>query len=103
MHPNQEGDDPAEDHFVASAVMTNAGETSNAINLRSEGGTNSGAACQNQELIESITSLIKCEGNTGTLMGPYVQTTAKKTLWKRYCDGTDQKEEEDNLEKSLGK
>ena len=40
LHPNQEGADRAEDQFVTSAVMTVGGETSNAIEISSESGTN---------------------------------------------------------------
>ena len=101
LHPNQEGTDPAEDHFVTSAVMTVAGKTSNTIELSSEGGTNSSAERQNQEPTDSMTI---CEIKTGTLMGPYIQTTTKNTFFrKRCCDKTDQKEEKDNFEKPLSK
>ena len=103
LHPNQEGADPAEDHFVTSAVMTVGEETSNAIEISSEGGTNSSAERQNQEPTDSMTVVPPCEINAGTLMGPYIQTTTKNTFWKRCCDETDQKEERGNLGKLLGK
>ena len=103
LHPNQEGAYPAEDHFVTSAVMTVGGETSNAIEISSEGGTNSSAERQNQEPTDSMTIVPPSEIKSGTLMGPYIQTTTKNTFWKRCCDETDQKEEQDDLEKPLGK
>ena len=103
LHPNQEGADPADDHFVSSAVMSVAGETSNAIELSSEGGTKSSAERQNQEPTDSMTISLPCEFNTGTLMNRYIQTTTKNTFWKRYCSETDQKEGQDELEKPLGK
>ena len=103
MYPNQEGADPVEDHFVTSAVMTLAGETSNAMELSSEGGTKSNAECQNQEPTESMTIVLPCEIITETLTDPCVQTTTKNTFWKRCCDEADQKEEQDDLEKPLGK
>ena len=103
LHPNQEGADSAEDHFVTSAVMTVGGETSNAIEISSEGGTNSSAERQNQEPTDSMTVVPSCEINAGTLMDPYIQTTTKNTFWKRCCDETDQKEERGNLGKLLGK
>ena len=103
LHPNQEGADSAEDHFVTSAVITVGGETSNAIEISSEGGTNSSAERQNQEPTDSMTVVPPCEINAGTLMGPYIQTTTKNTFWKRCCDETDQKEERGNLGKLLGK
>ena len=103
LHPNQEGAGPAEDHFVTSAVMTVGGETSNAIEISSEGGTNSSAERQNQEPTDSMTVVPPSEIKSGTLMGPYIQTTTKNTFWKRCCDETDQKEEQDDLEKPLGK
>ena len=103
LHPNQEGADPAEDHFLSSAVMSVAGETSNAIELSSEGGTKSSAERQNQEPTDSMTISLPCEINTGTLMNRYIQTTTKNTFWKRYCSETDQKEGQDELEKPLGK
>ena len=103
LHPNQEGADSAEDHFVTSAVMTVGGETSNAIEISSEGGTNSSAERQNQEPTDSMTVVPPCEINAGTLMDPYIQTTTKNTFWKRCCYETDQKEERGNLGKLLGK
>ena len=103
LHPNQEGADPADDHFVSSAVMSVAGETSNAIEFSSEGGANSSAERQNQEPTDSMTISLPCEINTGTLMNRYIQTTTKNTFWKRYCSETDQKEGQDELEKPLGK
>ena len=103
LHPNQEGVDRAEDHFVTSAVMTVGGETSNAIEVSSEGGTKSSAERQNQEPTDSMTVVPPCEINTGTLTGPYIQTTTENTFWKRCCNETDQKEEQDDLEKPLGK
>lgn len=103
LHPNQEGADSAEDHFVTSAVMTVGGETSNAIEISSEGGTNSSAERQNQEPTDSMTVVPPCEINAGTLMGPYIQKTTKNTFWKGCCDETDQKEERGNLGKLLGK
>ena len=103
LHPNQEGADSAEDHFVTSAVMTVGGETSNAIEISSEGGTNSSAERQNQEPTDSMTVVPPCEINAGTLMDPYIQTITKNTFWKRCCDETDQKEERGNLGKLLGK
>ena len=103
LHPNQEGADRAEDQFVTSAVMTVGGETSNAIEISSESGTNSSAERQNQEPKDSMAVVPPCEINKGTLMGPYLQTTTKNTFWKRCCDETDQKEEQDDLEKPLGK
>ena len=101
LHQNQEGADPADDHFVSSAVMSVAGETSNAIELSSEGGTKSSAERQNQEPTDSMTISLPCEINTGTLMNRYIQT--KNTFLKRYCSETDQKEGQDELEKPLGK
>ena len=65
LHPNQEGAEPAEDHFVTIAVMTVAGQTSNAIELSSEGGTDSSAERQNQEPTDSMTISLPCEINTG--------------------------------------
>ena len=103
LHPNQEGADHAEDQFVTSAIMTVGGETSNAIEISSESGTNSSAERQNQEPKDSMAVVPPCEINTGTLMGPYLQTTTKNTFCKRCCDETDQKEEQDDLEKPLGK
>ena len=103
LHPNQEGVDREEGHFVTSAVMAVAGETSNAIELSSEGGTDSSADRQNQEPTDSMTRVLPCEINSGTLMGPYIQTTTKNTFSKWCCDKPDQKEEEDDLEKPLGK
>ena len=103
LHPNQEEADPTKDHFVTSAVMTVGGETSNAIEISSEGGTNSSAERQNQEPTDSMTVVPPSEIKSGTLMGPYIQTTTKNTFWKRCCDETDQKEEQDDLEKPLGK
>ena len=103
LHPNQEGADRAEDHFFTSAVMTVGGETSTVIEISSEGGTNSSAERQNQAPTDNMTVVPPCEINTGTLMGPYIQTTTKNTFWKRCCDETDQKEERDNLGKLLGK
>ena len=72
--------------------MTVGGETSNAIEKSSEGGTNSSAERQNQEPSDSMTVVPPCEINT-----------EKKTFWKRCCDETDQKEEQDDLEKPLSK
>ena len=83
--------------------MTVGGETSNAIEISSEGGTNSSAERQNQEPTDSMTIEPPCEINTDTLMGPYIQTTTSNTFWKRCCDETDQKEEQDDLEKPLSK
>ena len=83
LHPNQKGVDRAEGHFVTSAVMAVAGETSNAIELSSEGGTDSSAERQNQEPTDSMTRVLPCE------------------MW--YRDKPDQKEEEDDLKKPLGK
>ena len=103
LHPNQEGADPAEDHFVTSAVTAVGGETSDATEISSEGGTNSSPELQNQEPTGSMTVVLPCEIKTGTLIGPYIQTTTKKTFWKRCCDKTDQKEEQDDLQKPLGK
>ena len=103
LHQHQEGVDRAEGHFVTSAVMAVAGETSNAIELSSEGGSNSDAERQSQEPTDSMTMVLPCEINTETLMGPYIQTTTKNTFWKRCCDETDQKGDQDDLEKPLGK
>ena len=103
LHLNQEGTDPAEDDFVSSAVITVAGETSNAIELSTEGGTDRSVERQNQEPTDRMTIVFPCEINTGTLMGPYIQTTTKNTFWKRCYDETDQKEEQDDLEKPLCK
>ena len=102
LHPNQEGVDREEGHFVTSAVMAVAGETSNAIELSSEGGTDSSAERQNQEPTDSMTRVLPCEINSGNLMAYYIQTTTKNTFSKWYCDKPDQKEEEDDLEKPLG-
>ena len=102
LHPNQKGVDRAEGHFVTSAVMAVAGETSNAIELSSEGGANSSAERQNQEPTDSMTRVLPCEINSGNLMASYIQTTTKNTFSKWYCDKPDQKEEEDDLEKPLG-
>lgn len=102
LHPNQKGVDRAEGHFVTSAVMAVAGETSNAIELSSEGGTDSSAERQNQEPTDSMTRVLPCEINSGNLMASYIQTTTKNTFSKWYCDKPDQKEEEDDLEKPLG-
>ena len=102
LHPNQEGVDREEGHFVTSAVMAVAGETSNAIELSSEGGTDSSAERQNQEPTDSMTRVLPCEINSGNLMASYIQTTTKNTFSKWYCDKPDQKEEEDDLEKPLG-
>ena len=104
LHPNPEGAGPTEDHFVTSTVMTVAGETSNAIELSSEGGTNSSAERQNKEPTGNMTIVLPCEIKTGTLMGPYIQTTTKNTFFRKRCyDKTYQKEEQDDLEKPLGK
>ena len=103
LHQNQEGADPAKDHFVTSTVMAVAGETSNAIELSSEGGSNSDAERQSQEPTDSMTIVLPCEINTETLMGPYIQTTTKNTFWKRCCDETDQKGDQDDHEKPLSK
>ena len=103
LHPSQEGAEPAEDHFVTIAVMTVAGQTSNAIELSFEDGANSSAERQNREPTDSMTKVLPCEINTGTLMDPYIQTTTKNTFWKRCCNKTDQKKEQDDLEKPLGK
>ena len=102
LHPHQEGVDRAEGHFVTSAVMAVAGETSNAIELSSEGGTDSSAERQNQEPTDSMTRVLPCEINSGNLMASYIQTTTKNTFSKWYCDKPDQKEEEEDLEKPLG-
>ena len=103
LYPNQEGVDRAEGHFVTSAVMAVAGETSNAIELSSEGGKDSSAERQNQEPTDSVTRVLPCEINLGTLVAPYIQKTTKNTFSKWYCDKRDQKKEEDDLEKPLGK
>ena len=103
LHLNQEGTDPAEDDFVSSAVITVAGETSNAIELSTEGGTDRSVERQNQEPTDRMTIVFPCEINTGNVMGPYIQTTTKNTFWKRCYDETDQKEEQDDLEKPLCK
>ena len=98
LHPNQEGADHAEDQFVTSAIMTVGGETSNAIEISSESGTNSSAERQNQEPKDSMAVVPPCEINTGTLMGkiPFgngvvmkqikrKNRTTLKSLWVSNC------------------
>ena len=94
LHPNQEGADSAEDHFVTSAVITVGGETSNAIEISSEGGTNSSAERQNQEPTDSMTVVPPCEINTekipfgnGVVMKQIKRKnrTTLKSFWVSNC------------------
>ncbi|XP_022808856.1 uncharacterized protein LOC111345831 isoform X2 [Stylophora pistillata] len=72
-HLNQERADPAENHAD--------------VELGSRIGTNRTASCQNMEPMDSMSRV-----------GPCLQTTTKNTFWKQFCDETDQKEEQDNLD-----
>ena len=76
-HLNQERADPAENHAD--------------VELGSRIGTNRTASCQNMEPMDSMSRV-----------GPCLQTTTKNTFWKQFCDETDQKEEQDNID-HLGK
>ena len=102
LHPNQEGADPADDHFVSSAVMSVAGETSNAIELSSEGGANSSAERQKQEPTDSMTISLPCEINSETLMNRYIQTTTKNNRKERKCGRKEREKELNNLDKRPG-
>ena len=96
---NQEGAGPPNDHIVTSAVTSIARETPNSSKV----GKNSSASRHIQEPVSGITKVPPYGDNEEREAGPFIMMKTGNTLRERNCNGKDQEEELNNVDKPPSK